>query len=68
VPAYYANETLDANTCRNCAAVDGRWLGNSLEEVERTYPNGGYIDCLGRERCRGTVVAVFRPETVDDPF
>jgi hypothetical protein len=66
VPAYYANETLDQNTCVNCEEIDGKWLGNSLDAVEEIYPNGGYRDCLGRERCRGTVVAVFRPETVDD--
>jgi hypothetical protein len=63
--AYYANETLDGNTCRYCREVDGRWLGNSLDEVETTYPNGGYVNCQGRERCRGTVVAVWRPETTD---
>jgi hypothetical protein len=63
--AYYANERLDANTCTFCAAVDGRWLGNSLAEVERTYPNGGYTECAGRERCRGTVTAVWRPEQVE---
>lgn len=63
-PAYYANETMDRNTCSPCAAVDGRWLGNDLDQVETIYPGGGYVDCLGRERCRGTVVAVWRPETV----
>lgn len=66
VPAFYANEVNDTNTCGPCAAVDGRWLGNTMGEVERTYPNGGYIDCKGRERCRGTVVAVWRPETVGE--
>jgi hypothetical protein len=64
--AYYANERLDANTCRFCREVDGRWLGNTLEEVERTYPNGGYTECAGRERCRGTVTAVWRPEQVQE--
>jgi hypothetical protein len=67
IPAYYANETLDGNTCGPCAAVDGRWLGVDLDQVERIYPNGGYTDCQGRERCRGTVVAVFRPETTGQP-
>jgi hypothetical protein len=64
--AYYANETLDSNTCRYCQEVDGRWLGNDLDEVERSYPNGGYVACAGRERCRGTVTAVWRPEQVGD--
>lgn len=66
VAAYYADETLDSNTCERCREVDGRWLGNDLEDVERIYPNGGYVDCLGRERCRGTVVAVWRPEQVEE--
>ncbi len=64
VAAYYADETLDRNTCENCREVDGKWLGNSIDEVEEVYPNGGYKDCLGRERCRGTVTAVWRPEQV----
>lgn len=65
--AYYADETLDKNTCAYCRQVDGRWLGNDLDKVERLYPNGGYIDCEGGPRCRGTVVAVFRPATTDTP-
>jgi hypothetical protein len=63
VAAYYANETLDKNTCGPCREVDGKWLGNDLDSVEEVYPSGGYRACLGRERCRGTVVAVWRPET-----
>jgi len=66
VAAYYADETLDQNTCGPCADVDGKWLGNDLDNVEELYPNGGYRDCEGRERCRGTVVAVWRPEQVDE--
>lgn len=66
VPAYYGNETLDTNTCGPCREVDGRWLGNTLLDVARSYPNGGYIDCKGRERCRGTVEAVFRPATIGE--
>lgn len=62
--AYYGNEVLDANTCKFCRRVDGRWLGNSLAAAEKLYPNGGYIDCEGRARCRGTIVAVYRPEQV----
>lgn len=62
--AYYANETLDANTCGPCEAVNGKWLGNSiLRDVVKTYPTGGYVDCLGRLRCRGQVSAIWRPET-----
>jgi hypothetical protein len=60
--AYYGNEILDANTCKYCRRVDGRWLGNDLATAEKLYPNGGYVDCEGGPRCRGTIVAVFRPE------
>jgi HK97 family phage portal protein len=62
--AYYGSEEMDGNTCDLCAEVDGRWLGNTVSEAEAEYPNGGYINCLGRDRCRGTVVAVWRPEQV----
>lgn len=60
--AYYASEVLDGSTCKYCAAVNRRWLGNSLTEASKLYPRAGYIDCLGGIRCRGTVVAVWRPE------
>lgn len=64
VAAYYGNEVLDSNTCKYCRRVDGRWLGNDLATAEKLYPNGGYIDCEGGVRCRGTIVAVYRPEQV----
>lgn len=60
--AYYGNEVLDGNTCKYCRRVDGRWLGNDLATAERLYPNGGYVDCEGGVRCRGVIVAVYRPE------
>lgn len=65
--AYYGNEVLDSNTCKYCRRVDGRWLGNDLATAEKLYPNGGYIDCEGGVRCRGTIVAVYRPEQVANP-
>jgi HK97 family phage portal protein len=58
--AYYANEMNDANTCEPCEEIDGKWLGNSVDEVEQSYPNGGYVDCLGGIRCRGTITAIYR--------
>lgn len=65
--AWYASEQLDSNTCEPCRRVNGKWLGNSIiENVNRLYPTGGYIDCLGRDRCRGMVVGVWRPEQVGD--
>lgn len=65
--AYYASEQLDKNTCQPCKDVHGKWLGNDLlRDVPLTYPTGGYIGCLGRARCRGMVVAIWRPEQVGD--
>ena len=62
--ALYASEKNDKNTCKPCAKVDGRWLGNSdgldFSQIEKVYPSTGYVDCLGRDRCRGTVVGVWR--------
>jgi hypothetical protein len=31
-----------------------------LAEAQRFYSFGGFNDCLGGPRCRGTVVAVMR--------
>jgi hypothetical protein len=61
---YYASEILDVNTCAECAAVDGTEYGN-LEETERDYPSGGYISCEGGDRCRGTIIAVYKEENAD---
>lgn len=63
--ALYASEQMDSNTCQPCRAVHGRWIANTddLAPLFKLYPAGGYVDCLGRWRCRGTVVGVWRPET-----
>jgi len=67
IASLYADETLDKNTCPPCRAINGRFIattedGNS-PELERLYPGmGGYVDCEGRWRCRGTVTGVWRPE------
>lgn len=66
-PAYYGQEMLDSSTCALCREVDGRWLGNTLAAALTEYPTGGYIRCLGGERCRGTIVATYRPETTTNP-
>jgi Protein of unknown function (DUF935) len=55
---YYASELLDESTCENCAEEDGTEF-DSLADAEQAYPTGGYSECLGGDRCRGTVVAVF---------
>jgi HK97 family phage portal protein len=66
--AIYAQEMNDKSTCAPCRDINGRWLANTddLAPLELTYPAGaygGYIGCLGRENCRGTVVGVWRPAT-----
>lgn len=60
--AYYSDEVRDRASCQRCLEIDGKWLGNSLADVVVTYPTGGYVNCLGRLRCRGRVRAVYRPE------
>jgi hypothetical protein len=54
----YASELLDTNTCVNCVARDGTEYVD-VAQAELDYPTGGYKDCLGGPRCRGTLVAVY---------
>lgn len=58
-PQYvYSSELLDSATCERCVSIDGtQYL--SIEAAEGDYPTGGYADCLGGPRCRGTLVAVY---------
>lgn len=73
VASLYAEEILDKSTCVNCKAVDGKFLGttddgNLMAEVEKTYPMGalgGYVNCLGRARCRGTVTGLWRSKATE---
>jgi len=65
----YASEAMDRNTCGPCASVNGKWLGNTDDpqtpaRVAEVYPNGGYRFCEGGVRCRGTIVSIYRPQTV----
>lgn len=54
----WASEILDQNVCANCNAIDGtEW--QTLAEAEVAYPVGGYVECEGGLRCRGTLVAVY---------
>lgn len=54
----YASEILDGNACANCNGMDGtEW--STLAEAEVAYPIGGYVECEGGLRCRGTLVAVY---------
>lgn len=54
----YASELLDAATCEECAAVDETQY-DTLAEAEVDYPTGGFVDCLGGDYCRGTLIAVY---------
>lgn len=70
--AIYGSEQMDRNTCKPCRQINGKWIGNSDDpditaKVEAVYPNGGYKNCLGGVRCRGTLVAVWRPEQTEGP-
>jgi hypothetical protein len=54
----YASELLDENTCEYCADEDGLEF-DSLAAATADYPSGGYAECAGGPRCRGTLVAVY---------
>lgn len=54
--AYVASEIEDGATCEACKNIDGTVFA-SLTDAESAYPSGGYIDCQGFLRCRGTVIA-----------
>lgn len=56
--SYYASELLDTNTCDPCEEIDGTEYATAAE-ASADYPAGGYRDCAGGPRCRGTVVAVY---------
>lgn len=54
----YSSELLDENTCSACTDIDGTEY-SSVDDTIEDYPTGGYVDCQGMERCRGTLVAVY---------
>lgn len=54
----YASELLDRNTCTECNSIDGtEWP--DVAAARESYPIGGYVNCEGGLRCRGTAVAVY---------
>ncbi len=55
---YESSEILDKSVCKPCRQVDGTRY-TTLPDATRAYPSGGYQDCLGGPRCRGTIVAVW---------
>jgi hypothetical protein len=55
---YTASEALDKNSCKPCRDIDGTQY-TDLAEARKAYPTGGYTECLGGARCRGTLVTVW---------
>jgi hypothetical protein len=55
---FTAVEVLDAVVCRPCAQVAGREYA-SWGDAVKDYPAGQYRACLGRERCRGFLIATY---------
>jgi hypothetical protein len=58
---FYASEILDGGTCDACAAIDGEPY-QTLDDGTADYPTGGYSDCEGGARCRGTLIAIYEDE------
>lgn len=58
----YASELLDANTCGPCQSKDGHKY-DTIDDAHKDYPTGGYSECQGGPRCRGTLVAVYDEAT-----
>jgi hypothetical protein len=54
----YSSELLDEGTCEACVSVDGTEY-DSIDSANSDYPTGGYSECLGQDKCRGTLVAVY---------
>lgn len=71
IASLYASERDDKHTCKECKQVNGKFLGTTddgtiMAEVDKSYPLGalgGYIHCLGRARCRGSIVGTWRKGT-----
>lgn len=58
---YESSEILDRNVCGPCRQEDGTRFETLADALEQ-YPSGGFRDCLGGPRCRGTIVAVWNEE------
>lgn len=62
-----ASEVLDTNTCTPCRNIHGLLLARlsigDFRLLRALYPVRGFIDCLGRDRCRGTIVGIWIKES-----
>lgn len=59
---FYSSELNDTNTCEPCEHEDDHHF-SSLTAARLDYPAGGYVGCLGGNRCRGTIVAVYAEDS-----
>jgi hypothetical protein len=51
-------EGILVHNCGPCEQIDG-YQYPSTEEANADYPGGGYVECEGLERCRGTIVVTW---------
>jgi hypothetical protein len=63
---YFSSEILDQATCLSCVAVDGTEYPD-LQAAMQDYAAGGYVDCAGGPRCRGTIIGVYQEVNPLDP-
>jgi hypothetical protein len=54
---FVASEASDRNACEPCRREDGTRYP-SLADAIRAYPAGRFRGCLGRDRCRGRLIAI----------
>jgi hypothetical protein len=62
---FWADGMLVHN-CSECIAVDGTEYPD-LASAMQDYAAGGYVDCAGGPRCRGTIIAVGQEVNPLDP-
>jgi hypothetical protein len=59
---FYASELLeDGSTCDACMEIDGTEY-ETLDDAIADYPSGGFSDCAGGPRCRGSIIVVAGSE------
>lgn len=55
---WIASERNDDAACQPCKDVDDTRY-DTLARARAAYPTGGYRECKGRTRCRGTIVPIW---------
>lgn len=58
---WIASERNDANSCQPCRDVDDTRY-TDFAAARAAYPVGAYWGCLGRTRCRGTIVPIWEEQ------